>query len=282
MMAGPFSGRSPMMTSIIFILRSTMSIFSAHCSRAFSTVSRPSIRASQTNGATIDRYSVIRNFFRNQTTLLPTFPPQKSTALFTWKHQLQTRQRVAIVQQSLSSRLFTSNTGCPGFVRRIHTNTASMNMNKPRDEPKPPDPEPQARQTSSNDSEEPATSNDTSEIPCTCRGSSNNSQKPTSSPTPLQSHSLHQPHKQRFDPSHPPKHLEGYSRFFRRLAMSLPHPHRPTRDEFLSVATGFWQRLNIRFKWFTIKSFRKFNADDISAFVTWFLMSQTLWIFVGT
>ncbi|EKM80591.1 hypothetical protein AGABI1DRAFT_119189 [Agaricus bisporus var. burnettii JB137-S8] len=64
--------------------------------------------------------------------------------------------------------------------------------------------------------------------------------------------------------------------------MSLPHPHRPTRDEFLSVATGFWQRLNIRFKWFTIKSFRKFNADDISAFVTWFLMSQTLWIFVGT
>jgi distribution and morphology protein 31 len=76
--------------------------------------------------------------------------------------------------------------------------------------------------------------------------------------------------------------LEGYSRFFRRLAMSLPHPHRPTRDEFLSVATGFWQRLSIRFKWFTIKSFRKFNADDISAFVTWFLMSQTLWIFVGT
>ncbi|EDR11933.1 uncharacterized protein LACBIDRAFT_247098 [Laccaria bicolor S238N-H82] len=64
--------------------------------------------------------------------------------------------------------------------------------------------------------------------------------------------------------------------------MSLPHPHRPTREDFLNVSTGFWQRLRIRFKWFTIKSFRKFNADDMSAFITWFLMSQTLWILVGT
>ncbi|KDR75127.1 hypothetical protein GALMADRAFT_226782 [Galerina marginata CBS 339.88] len=64
--------------------------------------------------------------------------------------------------------------------------------------------------------------------------------------------------------------------------MSLPHPHRPTREDFLNVATGFWQRLRIRFKWFTVRSFRKFNADDISAFVTWFVMSQTLWILIGT
>ena len=78
------------------------------------------------------------------------------------------------------------------------------------------------------------------------------------------------------------RNTEDYSRFFRRLAMSLPHPHRPTREDFLNVSTGFWQRLRIRFKWFTIKSFRKFNADDMSAFITWFLMSQTLWILVGT
>lgn len=78
------------------------------------------------------------------------------------------------------------------------------------------------------------------------------------------------------------RYLENYSRFFQRLALSVPHPHRPTRDDLLNVATNFWQRLRIRFKWFTIKSFRKFNADDISAFVTWFLMSQTLWILVGT
>ncbi|KJA27857.1 hypothetical protein HYPSUDRAFT_62897 [Hypholoma sublateritium FD-334 SS-4] len=75
---------------------------------------------------------------------------------------------------------------------------------------------------------------------------------------------------------------ENYSRFFQRLALSLPHLHRPTRDDFLDVATGFWQRLRIRFKWFTVRGFRKFNADDISAFITWFLMSQTLWILIGT
>ncbi|KAF9527357.1 mitochondrial distribution and morphology protein-domain-containing protein [Crepidotus variabilis] len=75
---------------------------------------------------------------------------------------------------------------------------------------------------------------------------------------------------------------ENYSRFFLRLAQSVPHLHRPTRDDFLNVATGFWQRLRIRFKWFTVRSFRKFNADDISAFVSWFLVSQTLWILIGT
>jgi mitochondrial distribution and morphology protein 31 len=81
---------------------------------------------------------------------------------------------------------------------------------------------------------------------------------------------------------HPPLNLDNYPRLYRRLALSLSHLHRPTRDDFLKVANGFWQRLRIRFKWFTIRSFRRFNADDISAFITWFLMSQTLWILVGT
>ncbi|KAH7916638.1 mitochondrial distribution and morphology proteins-domain-containing protein [Hygrophoropsis aurantiaca] len=80
----------------------------------------------------------------------------------------------------------------------------------------------------------------------------------------------------------PPLNLDNYPRLYRRLALSLSHLHRPTREDFLKVATGFWERLRIRFKWFTIRSFRRFNADDISAFITWFLMSQTLWILVGT
>lgn len=84
------------------------------------------------------------------------------------------------------------------------------------------------------------------------------------------------------DPFPHARDVENYSRFFQRLALSLPHPHRPTRDDFLNVATNFWQRLRIRFKWFTVRGFRKFNADDISAFITWFVMSQTLWILVGT
>ena len=75
---------------------------------------------------------------------------------------------------------------------------------------------------------------------------------------------------------------ENYSQFFRKLAEAVPHPHRPTREDLLNVATTFWQRLRIRFKWFTVRSFRKFNADDISAFVSWFLVSQTLWILIGT
>ncbi|KAG9316841.1 hypothetical protein JVU11DRAFT_2911 [Chiua virens] len=106
----------------------------------------------------------------------------------------------------------------------------------------------------------------------------NHSQKPT--PTrPESPLTVNQKHPE--PPSHlPPLNLEDYPRLYRRLALSLSHLHRPTRDDFLKVANGFWQRLRIRFKWFTIRSFRKFNADDISAFVTWFLMSQTLWILV--
>lgn len=80
----------------------------------------------------------------------------------------------------------------------------------------------------------------------------------------------------------PVQNYENYPKSLRRLAASLPHLHRPTRDDFLQVASGFWQRARIRFKWFTIKSFRKFNADDISAFVTWFLTAQFLWILIGT
>lgn len=79
-----------------------------------------------------------------------------------------------------------------------------------------------------------------------------------------------------------PHRYENYPRLFRRLAMSLPHLQRPTRDDFLNAATGFWQRVRIRFKWLTIRSFRRYNADDMSAFITWFFMSQTLWLFVGT
>ncbi|KAF8070457.1 mitochondrial distribution and morphology protein-domain-containing protein [Lyophyllum atratum] len=82
--------------------------------------------------------------------------------------------------------------------------------------------------------------------------------------------------------SRPNYNPDDYSSFFRRLAQSVPHPHTPTRDDLLSVATGFWQRTRIRFKWFTVRSFRKFNADDMSAFFTWFLMSQTIWILIGT
>ena len=75
---------------------------------------------------------------------------------------------------------------------------------------------------------------------------------------------------------------DNYPRFFRRLAQSLPHVSRPSRDDFLNAANGFVQRMRVRVRWFFIRNFRKFNADDISAFVTWFLVGHGLWILIGT
>jgi distribution and morphology protein 31 len=80
----------------------------------------------------------------------------------------------------------------------------------------------------------------------------------------------------------PPEYEHNYPRFFRQLALSLPHISRPSRDDFLSAANGIVQRMRVRVRWFFIRNFRKFNADDISAFVTWFLVGQGLWILIGT
>lgn len=66
----------------------------------------------------------------------------------------------------------------------------------------------------------------------------------------------------------------------------LPHlpkmPHRPTKEELLAAATGFWSRLQVRFKWFSIRSSRPWNVDDWSAFVSWFVLGHIVWILVGT
>ncbi|RKF59066.1 Mitochondrial distribution and morphology protein 31 [Golovinomyces cichoracearum] len=59
-------------------------------------------------------------------------------------------------------------------------------------------------------------------------------------------------------------------------------PHRPTKEELLSAATGFWSRLKVRFKWFSIRSVRPWNIDDWSAFVSWFVLGNIVWVLVGT
>ena len=58
--------------------------------------------------------------------------------------------------------------------------------------------------------------------------------------------------------------------------------HRPSREELLAAATGFWSRLKVRFKWFSIRSARPFNADEIGAFFSWILLGHVLWIILGT
>jgi distribution and morphology protein 31 len=68
--------------------------------------------------------------------------------------------------------------------------------------------------------------------------------------------------------------------------LHLPHlpkmPHRPTKEELLAAATGFWSRLKVRFKWFSIRSVRPWNIDDWSAFISWFMLGNIVWILVGT
>lgn len=68
--------------------------------------------------------------------------------------------------------------------------------------------------------------------------------------------------------------------------LHLPHmpklPHRPTKEELLAAATGFWSRLKLRFKWFSIRSDRSWNIDDWSAFVSWFVLGNIVWVLVGT
>ncbi|KAF2834092.1 hypothetical protein M501DRAFT_1003493 [Patellaria atrata CBS 101060] len=62
----------------------------------------------------------------------------------------------------------------------------------------------------------------------------------------------------------------------------LPHLHRPTKEELLAAATGAWSRFKVHFKWFSIKSARPFNMDDISAFFSWIIVGHVVWILVGT
>ncbi|KAL2756876.1 hypothetical protein ACRALDRAFT_1041335 [Sodiomyces alcalophilus JCM 7366] len=59
-------------------------------------------------------------------------------------------------------------------------------------------------------------------------------------------------------------------------------PHRPTREELLAAANGFWDRTRVRFKWASIRSVRPWNIDEWGAFVSWFLFGHIVWILVGT
>lgn len=68
----------------------------------------------------------------------------------------------------------------------------------------------------------------------------------------------------------------------KHLLDRLPHLHRPTKEELLAAATGFWHRLQIHFKWFSIRSVRPYTFDEIFAFVSWIFWAHLLWIMIGT
>lgn len=56
----------------------------------------------------------------------------------------------------------------------------------------------------------------------------------------------------------------------------------PTQEDLLRYARGFWTRMRIRFKWFTIRGFRRFNVDELSAFFTLGGLGTAIWVIVGT
>lgn len=61
-----------------------------------------------------------------------------------------------------------------------------------------------------------------------------------------------------------PSYLASLPSSLRRLAATLPSPagRPPTRDQLLAITTSFFDRLRIRFKWATIRSYRHYRADD--------------------
>lgn len=95
-------------------------------------------------------------------------------------------------------------------------------------------------------------------------------------------------------PPHPPLRphptrtalLSTYPTSLRRLASQLDpssDPHaRPTKSELLRLTDSWLDRLRIRWKWLTIRGFRRFNADEWSAVASWALVANLGWLVIGT
>ena len=84
----------------------------------------------------------------------------------------------------------------------------------------------------------------------------------------------------------PPATEGGHHHLMDRIHMPqmphMPNFHRPSKEELLAAATGFWSRLRVRFKWFSIRSVRPFNIDEISGFLSWIVLGHLVWIVIGT
>ncbi|OSS53771.1 hypothetical protein B5807_01356 [Epicoccum nigrum] len=91
-------------------------------------------------------------------------------------------------------------------------------------------------------------------------------------------------------PSNPPpsaaqhhdQHHDPHGLLERLPHVHVPHLYRPSKAELLAAASGFWSRLKVRFKWLTIRSNRKFNADEIYALFSWVLAAHIAWVILGT
>lgn len=55
-----------------------------------------------------------------------------------------------------------------------------------------------------------------------------------------------------------------------------------TKHTMLKEATGFYDRFKINTKWFLIRGNRPFSFDEISTIFSWLIISQIIWIVLGT
>ena len=108
----------------------------------------------------------------------------------------------------------------------------------------------------------------------------------SNTPPPPRPDTQKPPPQPKIDP--PPEHHESLTDSMSKYLHlpNLPHlpkmPHRPTKEELLAAANGFFERLKVRFKWFSIRSMRPWNADEWGAFVSWIVLGHFVWILVGT
>ncbi|KAI9311972.1 mitochondrial distribution and morphology proteins-domain-containing protein [Dichotomocladium elegans] len=57
---------------------------------------------------------------------------------------------------------------------------------------------------------------------------------------------------------------------------------RPTKDELLAEARGFFERVKIRIKYPLMRQMRPWTLNDVTAMFSWLFLGQSLWLLVGT
>jgi len=89
--------------------------------------------------------------------------------------------------------------------------------------------------------------------------------------------------KPRYEPPSPPHERSSQNHdYFRDHFPNMPRLHRPTKEELLAAASGFFSRLKVRFKWASIRSMRPFNSDEIWGFISLIAFGHVVWLFIGT
>lgn len=111
------------------------------------------------------------------------------------------------------------------------------------------------------------------------------STKTTAPPVTVISHTSPPPHPHTIRASL----LSTYPRSLARLGALLPSTpfaldphHRPSKADLLRLTDSAWERARIRWKWLTIRGFRRFNVDDWGAVFSWVLVGNIGWLVLGT